>query len=299
MRNDFSVSHALVDGRLPTRPTAIPALTDEIWNFMIMCWQRDPGARPSMRESSEIFRRLARKSRAASIVFEDQESDEESYHPPARRRLSQASANPSQGHLAPLPESGQFNGIPRASTGRHSRASNLTATSSSGSSWGGPPVFILTRTRAGTLATLPTPESSPTFSADPRPQRPSTHSPNTHMTSPAAPYTGPGPRDDGHNLQPDSPIPFMLLPPAAIQGTAADDHNPSTLSVSPRLNPVPISPTSPPTRPPIRLVEHAPSGSSETSPTARKGLLNKFSFKSLPRSLPSTCYYKSLDDDLC
>lgn len=56
--NEAYIPLVIRDGSLPTRPEtniSMGGLSDEMWNLMNQCWQRDPESRPSMSEIREAI----------------------------------------------------------------------------------------------------------------------------------------------------------------------------------------------------------------------------------------------------
>lgn len=244
------------------------------------CWQADPAARPSMRETSEVFRRLARKPRAAS------------FEAPIRNRgLSHVSVGWSPGrHLASLPEVGFSNELPPVSPRGYSRALNLS-TSSSGSTWGVLPASGHARQRSETGATLYTPERSPRPLMGTPAQRYSYRSSDQDLAALNIVHNGPEPRNDERSTSQDFQFKFLPLPPPAIQDVVVGEFDPNALKESPQWDPSGLPPILPPSRPPVGAVERTSPGGSETSSPARTSFLKKFSFSSSPR-LPSGMYHQ-------
>ncbi|KAH9934868.1 kinase-like domain-containing protein, partial [Fomitopsis serialis] len=56
---DAHVVQALANGDIPNRPQNIPELTDDVWGLLLECWDRNPGARPSM--STVTSRRIQKE----------------------------------------------------------------------------------------------------------------------------------------------------------------------------------------------------------------------------------------------
>ncbi|KDR71818.1 hypothetical protein GALMADRAFT_781071 [Galerina marginata CBS 339.88] len=78
--SDIHVMMEIMKGRNPTRP-AEPLLSDEFWNFIVFCWNRDPSVRPEidvLREALQILRySCSEEALAARIIDADKPPEQE------------------------------------------------------------------------------------------------------------------------------------------------------------------------------------------------------------------------------
>lgn len=82
--SDIHVLMALMKGSLPPRPPE-PLLSDAFWDFIVLCWSKDPFARPEIekvREKLQLLRYCCSEEALASNVIDadkmpEKEAEEE------------------------------------------------------------------------------------------------------------------------------------------------------------------------------------------------------------------------------
>jgi hypothetical protein len=70
IQRDVKVYSALSSGALPRRPpmTVVPELTNELWNFMMHCWDDHPPSRPAMSDARAFLAQYEQNSRNSSAL---------------------------------------------------------------------------------------------------------------------------------------------------------------------------------------------------------------------------------------
>jgi hypothetical protein len=72
IQRDVQVYSALSSGQLPRRPSlaTAPEMTDELWNFILHCWDDHPPSRPAMQEARDFLAQYERRQGTLGLLAE-------------------------------------------------------------------------------------------------------------------------------------------------------------------------------------------------------------------------------------